>query len=88
MTIQKLEEFHQKRPFQPFRIHVADGTSVLVRHSEFLMRTAGGRTIHVATGEGERAEVIDLLLVTKLTVGEENGTGRRRRGSSPKKSDA
>jgi len=78
MTIQKLIEAHDRRPFQPFTISLADGTSIRVRHPEFLMRTAGGRTIHVATGKGEEAEIIDLLLVTKLTVNDKPSKGNGR----------
>jgi hypothetical protein len=78
MTVERLSQVHERRPFQPFTIHLADGTSVRVRHPEFLMRTAGGRTIHVATGKSEEAEIIDLLLVTKLTVGEKSGRGNGR----------
>jgi hypothetical protein len=73
MTIQKIREAHEKRPFQPFAIHTADGEVVRVKHPEFLMVTPPGRTIYVATGRGEEVQTIDLLLVTKLTSGAING---------------
>jgi hypothetical protein len=73
MTIQKLKEFHDKRPFKPFTIHMADGESVMVKHPEFLLLTAAGRTIYVHTGKEEEVQVIDLLLVTKLSIGAANG---------------
>jgi hypothetical protein len=73
MTVEKLREFHESRPFQPFTVHLADGESVLVKHPEVLMRTTGGRTIYVHTGKGEEVQAIDLLLVTKLSVGSKNG---------------
>jgi hypothetical protein len=69
MTIEQLERVHRIRPFIPFRIHVADGSSVLVRHPELLVRAPAGRTILVNTGENQ-VEVIDLLLVTKLSYEE------------------
>jgi hypothetical protein len=73
MTIQKLKEFYEKRPFKPFTIHMADGESMTVKHPEFLMLTAAGRTIYVHTGRDEEVQVIDLLLVTKLSTGAANG---------------
>jgi hypothetical protein len=78
MTIQKLMEAHNRQPFHPFTIHIADGTSVRVRDPEFLMRTGGGRTIHVATGRGEEAQIIDLLLVTKLSFNDRVSRGNGR----------
>jgi hypothetical protein len=76
MTAEQLRTAHQTRPFRPFTIHMADGTSVDVPHPELLWQTQGGRTIFVNTG-GEHVSIIDLLLVTKLTFG--NGRPRRRR---------
>jgi hypothetical protein len=75
MTGEQLRALHEARPFRPFTICMADGTSVEVRHPEMLFRTQGGRTIYVNT-EGENVAIIDLLLVTKLVVG--NGQPKRR----------
>jgi hypothetical protein len=66
MTIEQLDKVHKYRPFRPFRLHLADGTSVLVKHPELLMRTQGGRTVFANT-HGENVEIIDLLLVTKIS---------------------
>jgi hypothetical protein len=76
VTTEQLDTVHQARPFKPFTIHVADGTSHRVVSPEFLWRTPGGRTIFVSSG-GEQVAIIDLLLVTKITTG--NGVRRRRR---------
>jgi hypothetical protein len=65
MTIEQLKQMHEARPFQPFRIHMADGRHLDVRHSEFLARSVSGRTITVAK-ENDAFEVVDLLLVTSL----------------------
>jgi hypothetical protein len=67
---------HGARPFQPFRIHMADGRSLDVMHPEFLAHTASGRTIMVAAPD-DSFEVIDLLLVTSLEP-LSDGTRRRR----------
>jgi hypothetical protein len=78
MTIEQLTSLHQAKPFRPFTIHMADGTSVDVSHPELLWRTQGGRTVFVNT-EGEHVTIVDLLLVTKLTYQNENGARRRRK---------
>ncbi|HVT27538.1 MAG TPA: hypothetical protein VHE81_05915 [Lacipirellulaceae bacterium] len=76
MTTEKLDELHNVRPFRPFTIHLADCTKHRVVSPGFLSRTQGGRTAYVSTG-GEHTAIIDLLHVTKLTIG--NGTNKRRR---------
>jgi hypothetical protein len=80
MTTEQLDAVHKAQPFQPFTIHLADGTNHTVAHPELIWRTQGGRTVFVNLG-GEKVAIIDLLLVTKITTG--NGSnGRRRRRSS------
>ena len=77
MTIEQLRQMHQARPFQPFRIHMADGRHLDVGHPEFLAYTPSGRTVMVARAD-ESFEVIDLLLVTSLEP-IPDGLKRRRR---------
>jgi hypothetical protein len=85
MTVERLQEALNRRPFQPFDIHTDDGEVVRVRSPEFAwVLPPGNRTMYVATGRGvddDRVEIIDLLLITKLTHGR-NGRTRNRRGSS------
>jgi hypothetical protein len=76
MTIEQLDNLHQARPFRPFTIHLADGTKHRVVSPEFLSRTPAGRTIVVNSGD-DAVAIIDLLLVTKITLG--NGVHRRGR---------
>ncbi len=64
------------RPFRPFYIHTADGVEFEVRHPEMAWQTEGGRTVFVNTG-GESVQIIDLLLVTRLSYA--NGSKRRAR---------
>ncbi len=65
MTIEQLKKFELALPFRPFRIHMADGRHLDVKHPEHFARTSGGRTLFIATGD-ETFEIIDLLLVTSL----------------------
>lgn len=43
-----------------------------------MLRTQGGQTVIVNT-TGEEVEIIDLLLVAKLTLNNGSRTGKRRR---------
>ena len=65
MTIEQLRQMHQARPFQPFRVHMADGRHLDVVHPEFLAHTPNGRTVMIARPD-ESFEVLDLLRVTSL----------------------
>jgi hypothetical protein len=67
MTIESLTQVHTARPFQPFRIHLADGRTLEVAHPELLAHPRGGRTIVVFTSP-DVFEIIDLLLVTSLEL--------------------
>jgi hypothetical protein len=69
MTNERLRELLGKRPFSRFTIHVADGTTVVVKSPEYLrLGPANVRTIEVFNGDDECTEFIDLLLVTKLST--------------------
>ncbi len=65
MTIEQLKKNYHARPFVPFRVFLADGRYVDVRHPEFLAMSPGGRTIFVVDSD-DTIETIDLLLVTSL----------------------
>lgn len=68
MTIDQIRKVHQAKPFQPFRIHLADSRAIDVTHPELLAVNEPGRTIIVVTGGEALYEVVDLLLVTSLEV--------------------
>jgi hypothetical protein len=67
MTIEQLRTAHQARPFRTFTIHMADGRSLGVPHSEFLSHSASGRTVVVHHAD-ESFSVVDLLLVNEIEV--------------------
>jgi hypothetical protein len=76
-----MRELYLARPFRPFTLHLADGAKARVRSPEFMMLTPGGRTVVVSqdTGNGDALDIIDLLLVTKVSVGSDR---KGRRGSN------
>lgn len=78
MTTEQLKNAHEAKPFRPFTIHLADGTTLEVPHPELLWRTPSGRTIFVSKG-GEDVAIVDLLLVTQLTVHNGSVSGKRKR---------
>jgi len=80
MTLTQLKKFHQARPFTPFRMHIADGRQLDVKHPEFITYTPGGRTLLIACDD-ESFEVIDLLLDTSLKPrsGKTKTNGRRKK---------
>ena len=82
MTVEQLKAMQQAQPFQPYRMHMADGRHLDVAHRDFLARSPAGRTVVVCKPD-ETFEVVDLLLVASLKVLDGKRNGRRgRRGQS------
>jgi hypothetical protein len=86
VTSQQLRGLVGRKPFHPFKIHLADGDVIVVKSPEFVWLHPAGRVIYVATGTDEQAEdrVVDLLLVTQLSTG--NGLDRPDHPSPPPQS--
>ena len=64
MTTQEIQRLMAERPFEPFRILVADGRHFDVRHPENLALGSKGRLI--AVGMDDYFVTLDLLLVTGI----------------------
>ena len=67
MTIEALRRFAKATPFQPFRIHLADGRTIPVVHHDYIISSPSGRTA-IVYQKDDSFEVIDLLLVASLQV--------------------
>lgn len=80
MTIDQIRKVHQAKPFQAFRIHLADSRAIDVTHPELLAVNEPGRTIIVVTGDESLYEVVDFLLVTSLEVLNGHAKSRKRKG--------
>ncbi len=80
MTTDQVKEVYKAKPFRSFTLHLADGDTIPVKSPEFMWMTPGGRTIFVSQG-GDSAAIIDLLLVTKITVANGSASSKRRRRS-------
>lgn len=78
MTIDQLRNVIQARPFRPFTLKLADGTRLRVKHPEFVSSSPAGRTV-IVWSEAESFEIVDLLLVASIEVG--NGKARHKRNA-------
>jgi len=67
MTIERLREIHQTKPFRPFRFYLADGGTVAVSHPESLAYSPTGRTVVVVSPKDE-TQFLDLLLVSRIEL--------------------
>ena len=67
MTSAMLRELHEKRPFVPFTITMADGRKLNVIHNEFMAFFPSGRAV-MLTHSDDRFTLIDLLMVTAVDV--------------------
>lgn len=65
MTTEELGNMINAQPFHPFRVHMADGRNVLIKHPDFIARAPSGRTAMVYK-DNDLVERIDLRLVTRL----------------------
>jgi hypothetical protein len=77
MRRNEMVEALRASPFQPFRVHVSDGTTFDIRHPEMLMVTRQSAVVGILesrdTGESgdvypqiERSTTVDLLHVTQI----------------------
>src|SRR5207244_3244699 len=45
MTVEQFGNVHHAQPFRPFTIHMGDGRSFFVKHSNYISRSETGRTV-------------------------------------------
>lgn len=67
MTIEQLRAVQAAKPFRPYKLHLADGDVIDVRHQEFVSTSPSGRTI-VVFGEDDAMSIVDLLLVSRIEM--------------------
>jgi hypothetical protein len=65
-------------PFKPFELRLASGETYVVRHSEMVSLSPGGRHLILWVGENSYVD-IDLLLVERMS--EAGGNGHRRKSA-------
>jgi hypothetical protein len=67
MTIEKIRDLYDAKPFRPFLIHLADGRSIPVVHREFIAHAPSGRTMVVYQPD-DSLNIVDLLLITDIEI--------------------
>ncbi len=80
MDLEGVREALLKRPFEPFKIRLADGRSLGVRHPE--MVAVGKRRIIVVEPNDSWSVIEPLLIVSLDYNGEHPGKKSRRKKSS------
>ena len=65
MNAKSLQKTLKEKPFRPFRLHLADGEKILVRHPEYIAVSPTERTVSVWERD-ESYLVIDILMITQL----------------------
>ncbi|HQU47454.1 MAG TPA: hypothetical protein PK867_31915 [Pirellulales bacterium] len=80
MTIDKIRNFYDAEPFQPFVMHLADGRQVPVHYRELMAAAPSGRTVSVYQPD-DTLNVVDLWLVNDIEARPDkpSGNGARRR---------
>jgi len=78
MTVERFQQTLNAKPFRPFTIFVADGTTIPVVSREFVSLSPSGRTVVVFDPE-DRMNILDLLLVTNLQIEPANGSRPRKK---------
>lgn len=77
MTIEQLRNVIRASPFRPFTMKLADGSRLRVKHPEFVSFSPAGRTA-IVWSEGDSFEIVDLLLVASIEVGNGKAKSHRR----------
>lgn len=65
MNTKSLQKTLKEKPFQPFRLHLADGEKIFVGHPEYMVIAPAERTV-VVWERDESYHVIDILMITQL----------------------
>jgi hypothetical protein len=80
MTIQEIQRLLSARPFDPFRVLVADGRTYDVRHPENIAMGGKGRLIAIGLDD-DSFVTLDPLLVTGIQRPIPKRQGRTRRSA-------
>jgi hypothetical protein len=76
MTKREIRRSYEARPFRPFVLCMANGRQIRVAHPEFMATAPAARIVVVFQPDGS-FDIVDLPLVTALTV-PAKGAARRK----------
>ncbi len=69
MAPDKLREALDATPFRPFTVEVAGGKRIPVKHVDYTRLSPAGRTLIVFTDDDDSMEMIDVFLISNLSLG-------------------
>ncbi len=75
MTTEQLRGAIKAVPFRPFSLRVADGREIPVPHPDFIMYAPTTPRTTVVTLPDGTIEVLDLLLITGLSIAQPTAAG-------------
>ena len=78
MRIAKIREVLHAQPFQPFRIHLADGGRIPVNHEDFVALAPTGREMIVFLPDDSH-QIVDTMLITRLEMKARNGAHAKKK---------
>jgi uncharacterized protein YjlB len=65
MHIDVLVSFVRAEPFEPFRVGIANGKELDVRHPDYILISPGKGHVMIFTGP-ERFQMVDSKLITRI----------------------
>ena len=68
MKIDELKKIKGRRPFQPFRIRMADGREIQITHPDAIAWEDDQARIVVCVPKGGDWELVDVALITSLAL--------------------
>ena len=84
MDVADIRRVYEATPFEPFRVHMANGKSADIPHPEFMHLFRSGRRLIVEYPD-DSWEIIDPSLVTSIEALPQNGSRKRPRRNKPKR---
>lgn len=68
MAPDQVRKVLQAVPFRPFTVKIAGQRRVPVKHTDYAQLSPAGRTLVVFSDDDDAAEIIDVLLITSLSL--------------------
>ena len=70
--ISLLRQYWQATPFVPFKIHLADGRTLLVPHPEYFFMSPKGGQIFVSRPDDDEVNLLNPLIIVSVARVEEH----------------
>ena len=67
MTAREFRSVFDALPFRPFKVYLADGREVAIRHQDYALLSPTGRTL-IVYQDDDSFQVLDLMLATGVEV--------------------